>query len=131
MSYFKNFDIQKIIKSIRVAINPELRIPADKESHPVNWRITRIRDLIADTTKKHDELTADLKNIQTNLEGLLEELNQIDEADDAPKSEPSAKTPSTKPAKSKAESKPKSTSKAKSTSKPKSAPSKKTDKDDS
>ena len=67
--------LKGLINTIRVAIKPELAIPKDQEKFPINYRITRIKDLLTNVSTLQEELNISLKNITTNLEGLLEDLN--------------------------------------------------------
>ena len=77
-----NFDIQGIIKKVRVSINPELGIPADEQENPVNYRIIHLRKLVKETMTAQKALTAELSKIESNLLGLLEELNPDLELED-------------------------------------------------
>jgi hypothetical protein len=56
-------------------MNPELGIPADEKENPVNYRIIRLRKLVKETMTAQKALTAELTKIESNLLGLLEELN--------------------------------------------------------
>lgn len=69
------FDIQGIIKKVRVSMNPELGVPADEKENPVNYRIIHLRKLLKEAIEKQRSLTAELTKIESNLLGLLEELN--------------------------------------------------------
>ena len=69
------FDIQGIIKKVRVSMNPELGVPADEKENPVNYRIIHLRTLLKEAIEKQRSLTAELTKIESNLLGLLEELN--------------------------------------------------------
>ena len=70
-----NFDIQGIIKKVRVSINPELGIPADEKENPINYRIIHLRKLVKETITAQKALSSELSKIEANLLGLLEELN--------------------------------------------------------
>lgn len=70
-----NFDIQGIIKKVRVSINPELGVPADEKENPINYRIIKLRKLVKESMTAQKALSAELSKIESNLLGLLEELN--------------------------------------------------------
>ena len=70
-----SFDIQSLIKKVRVSINPELGVPADEKENPINYRIIRLRKLVKETMTAQKAVTADLTKIESSLMALLEELN--------------------------------------------------------
>jgi len=70
-----SFDIQGIIKKVRVSMNPELGVPADEKENPINYRIIRLRKLVKETMTAQKALTAELSKIESNLLALLEDLN--------------------------------------------------------
>jgi len=67
--------IRSLIQTIRIAIKPELAIPTNELSHPVNYRINRLRAQMAELKKIHEQTSASIAKISTNLEALLEEIN--------------------------------------------------------
>ena len=70
--------LDKIIRNIREVIQPELSVPADSSKNPINHRITRIQELMKDTRKLSKELSSHFRKINTNLDGLLTELHNIE-----------------------------------------------------
>lgn len=70
-----SFDIQGIIKKVRVSMNPELGVPADEQENPINYRIIRLRKLVKETMTAQKALTAELSKIESSLLALLEDLN--------------------------------------------------------
>ena len=108
-SDFEN-KIRGIIHTIRVAIKPELAIPSDEASHPINYRITRLRSQLSDLKKNHEQISASIANISTNLEGLLEEINSNDDPQTpSPAEAPTTKEEKPKSSKSTAKKNPKKT----------------------
>ena len=94
--------LKSLINTIRVAVKPELAIPKDQEKFPINYRISRIKDLLGNVSTLQEELNISLKNITTNLEGLLEELNTEEEPKTVKTAQPAKKKETSQPASTKA-----------------------------
>ena len=69
-----DFDFKNILNTVRSTINPEYAIPKDKEKHPVNFRISRIKNLISELHKAQQMLSAELNRMDTQISGLIEEV---------------------------------------------------------
>ena len=100
-------DIKGVVKTVKAVVDPERVIPVDEEKNPINYRIVRIRGLIASIRKEHKRLNQEISGIETQLTALLEDLNQtlIDQhvegnfkqASEDKKTKPAAKKRATKP----------------------------------
>ena len=66
--------IQGVLKSIRSTINPEYAIPEDQKDDPVNVRIIRLKETVKNLRAKMVDVNDELEKIETNLNGLIEEL---------------------------------------------------------
>ena len=69
-----DFDFKNILNTVRSTINPEYAIPKDKEKHPVNFRISRIKNLIGELHKAQQMLSAELNRMDAQISGLIEEV---------------------------------------------------------
>ena len=69
-----DFDFKNLLNTVRSTINPEYAIPKDKMKHPVNFRITRIRNLIGELHKAQQMLSAELSKMDTQISALIEEV---------------------------------------------------------
>ncbi len=76
-----NKEIEQIFGSIKKALNPELNIPLDEKDNPLNFRITRLRDLVQNLAAKQKEQMLEFEKLETNLTALLQELNKTDDKD--------------------------------------------------
>ncbi|MEC8064202.1 MAG: hypothetical protein VX112_05090 [Pseudomonadota bacterium] len=70
----KDFDFKDILNTVRSTINPEYAIPAEKDKHPVNFRIMRVKKLIAELHKAQQLLSAELSKLDTHVGALIEEV---------------------------------------------------------
>ncbi|MDA9832501.1 hypothetical protein N9C31_02630 [Gammaproteobacteria bacterium] len=74
--------IRSVIRTIRVAIKPELAIPVNEATHPINYRITRLRTQLDELKKMQANISTSIDHMNTNLEALLDELNSVDTSRD-------------------------------------------------
>ena len=70
----KDFDFKNILNTVRSTINPEYAIPEEKGKHPVNFRIMRVRKLIAELHKAQQMLSTELNKLDTHVSALIEEV---------------------------------------------------------
>lgn len=68
------FDFKNLLNTVRSTINPEYAIPKEKMKHPVNFRITRIKNLIGELHKAQQMLSAELSKMDTQISALIEEV---------------------------------------------------------
>lgn len=69
-----DFDFKNLLNTVRSTINPEYAIPKEKMKHPVNFRITRIKNLISELHKAQQMLSAELNKMDTQISALIEEV---------------------------------------------------------
>ncbi len=69
-----DFDFKNLLNTVRSTINPEYAIPKEKMKHPVNFRITRIKNLIGELHKAQQMLSAELSKMDTQISALIEEV---------------------------------------------------------
>ena len=69
-----DFDFKGILNTVRSTINPEYAIPSEKAEHPVNFRISRIKNLINTVSKQQQVLLAELNKLEVHVNGLIEEV---------------------------------------------------------
>jgi hypothetical protein len=68
-------DFKQVIQNIREAINPEVGIPTDQESNPLNYRIQRLTELMAELQIKHQEVDSLIQKAKVNFNELLVNIN--------------------------------------------------------
>ena len=68
----KDFDFNQMINTVRSTINPEYAIPKEKEHHPLNFRIMRMKKLMLDINKQHAAVASELSKLETQLNSVLE-----------------------------------------------------------
>ena len=61
----KDFDFNQMINTVRSTINPEYAIPKEKEHHPLNFRIMRMKKLMLDIMLQWPVSLASLKRNST------------------------------------------------------------------
>ena len=68
-------DFKQVIQNIREAINPEVGIPTDKESNPINYRIQRLTELMTELQTKQKEMDSLVQKTKVNFNELLVNMN--------------------------------------------------------
>ena len=70
----KDFDFNKMLHSVRSTINPEYAIPKEKEGHPLNFRMLRIKSILTNIQKKQSDINEDITKLSTHWGAMLEVL---------------------------------------------------------
>lgn len=73
--FSKQFD--GVLKSIRSTINPEYAIPKGMENEAINVRISRIKALLLELNKAKEEVSSVATKLESNLNGLIEEVQPL------------------------------------------------------